>query len=131
MSIELEDYSIKVKQQLDDITKAWLIESAGEIQGATMRNSRVDTGQTKGSYDYKVNEDEAQIGSSLENAIWEEFGTGIYGQGGRQTPWVYKDRKGEFHKTRGKTANRPLQKAFSSLESKIKKALEDKLKGMN
>ena len=46
------------------------------------RNSRVDTGETKGSYGHSVvkknGSAELQVGSNLENAIWEEFGTGEY-----------------------------------------------------
>ena len=46
-------------------------------------------GQTKSSWDRKVLENEGVVGSSSENAIWEEFGTGDYAVNGdgRKTPW--------------------------------------------
>lgn len=134
-NIEFENFSMQVKAELNDKTIAWLYEAAGEVQAATMRNSRVDTGQTKASYDYHVDESsgEASVGSSYENAIWEEFGTGIYALNGdgRKTPWIYTNRKGETVYTHGKRPNRPLHNAFTSLQSKLEKALENVLKGMN
>ena len=54
MSIEFEDNRVRVKQALSDAGEAFLHEAAGEIQSRTRRNSRVDTGQTKGSYEYKI-----------------------------------------------------------------------------
>ena len=100
-------------------------------QGANCKprqlNSRVDTGQTKGSYDYVVNEKnnstELQVGSNYENAIWEEFGTGEYALhgNGRNGGWTYQDRNGEWHKTKGKSANRPLFKTFTANREKLKR----------
>ena len=73
---------------------------------------------------------EGKIGSNLENAIWEEFGTGEYALhgDGRKGGWVYKDAKGNFHYTRGKTPNRPLNNAFTALKSKLIKRYEDILR---
>lgn len=134
MSVTFEDYSVKVKNELNDQTIKWLFEAGGELQAKTQRNTRVDTGQLKGSWTYNVDESkgECQVGSPLENAIWEEFGTGIYAVNGdgRKTPWVYEDRKGEKHFTHGKHPNRTLFGAYTSIESKLKQALEKILKGM-
>lgn len=109
--------------------------AGGEIQAQTQRNSRVDTGQTKGSYKYMVDEgkDESTVavGSDLENAIWEEFGTGEYALhgDGRKGGWVYKSKKdGKFYHTYGKTPRQPLTKAFQSVAPKIKKQLVNVIK---
>lgn len=107
--------------------KNFLTEVGGVIQGQAQRNSRVDTGQLKSSWDYKVKDDAVYIGSPLENAIWEEFGTGIYAEDnngaasgkGRKTPWNYIDRHGQRHYTRGKTANHTLQRAFDMKKNSI------------
>lgn len=127
MSIEFEDYRVQVKEALEEAGIKFLHEAAGELQSRTARNSRVRTGQTKGSYEYKVNESDlsATIGSNFENAIWEEFGTGEYALkgDGRKGGWVYQDAKGEYHYTKGKTPNRPLHNAFTSLKSKLVKRL--------
>lgn len=125
MSIEFEDNRVRVKQALSDAGEVFLHEAAGELQARTRRNSRVDTGQTKGSYEYKIDagseEQTCQIGSNLENAIWEEFGTGEYALhgDGRKGGWVYVDAKGKGHFTRGKKPNRPMQRAFDSLKNKL------------
>lgn len=124
-SVKFENNSIKVKAALDGAVMAFLHEAAGEVAAATQRNSRVDTGQTKGSYEYiaemTADGGEARIGSGMENAIWEEFGTGEYALNGdgRKGGWRYVDAKGEGHFTRGKTPNRPLFNAYTSLRSKI------------
>lgn len=144
MSLEFEDYRVQCKAALDDAIIAFLHEAGGEIQARTIRNSRTDSGQTKGSYEYKVNESagECQVGSNLENAIWEEFGTGEYALkgDGRKGAWyvpadnytgnkkptyngkvviVYGKNGQKFYKTNGKRPNRPLNNAFTSLKAKL------------
>ena len=135
MAIKLENNSIKVKAALNDAIIAALYEAAGAIQGAAQRNSRVDTSQLRGSWSYTVDESagEATIGSPLENAIWEEFGTGEYAVNGdgRKGGWFYVDAKGHGHFTYGKTPNRALGLAFNSKKAAIEKMFESRLKGMS
>ena len=135
-SVELKDYSIEVKDALDDVCLAWLEEAAGELEAATKRNqTRVDTGQTKGGWTHEVDAatKTAVVGNPLQNAIWEEFGTGEYAlEGdGRKGGWAYRDAKGVWHKTRGKKPLRPLHTAFTTTGPKVKAFLENKLKGLN
>ena len=128
------DNRMEVYAAMDSAIKSWLHEAAGELEAQTKRNTPVDTGQLKGSWQYKVEEHkgEAIIGSPLENAIWNEFGTGQYALhgDGRKTPWKYKDIKGKWHTTTGKRPQRTLFNAFERNKSKIQKALENKLKGL-
>lgn len=121
MSVEFHDYSIKVKRALDEKAAQFLEEAASEVESAARRNSRVASGQLKGSWTHTVRGKEATIGSPLQNAIWEEFGTGEYAAGGdgRKGGWVYRDANGDFHFTLGKRPNKTLQKAFSSTKAKI------------
>lgn len=134
MSVKFEDNSIKVKAALNHATIQWLYEASGELEAQVKRNTRVDTGQTKGSWAYKVDEanGEAMVGSPQENAIWEEFGTGQYALNGdgRKTEWKYKDRSGNWRTTTGKKPTRALNKAFNSSKVKLEKQLEAMLKGM-
>lgn len=133
--IKFEDYRVTVKNELSDRVVAFLYEVGGEFVSQTARNSRVDTGQTKGSWDYIVDEGNLQvsIGSPLENAIWEEFGTGEYAlnNDGRKGGWYYVDEFGDGHYTHGKTPNRALHNALQTLKPQIKAAMEEQLKGMN
>ena len=132
MSVEFKDNSLKVKAALNEKTIAWLHEAAGEIESQSKRNTRVDTGQLKNSWANTVDESNgiATVGSPLENAVWEEFGTGEYALhgDGRKTAWTYKDRKGKWHRTSGKRPSRALNNAFASSKGKLKSRLEKMLK---
>lgn len=149
MPVKFEDYSVKVKGMLNDGVIAALHEVSGDLAGAAARNTRVDTGQTKGAWDYKVDEGAgvATIGNPLENAIWEEFGTGEYALNGdgRKGGWyVPEDKlsanaKGKMQKrvikgkvyyfTRGKTPSRAFWKAYTSNKTKIIKRFEQVIGG--
>lgn len=132
MGVNLTDNSPAVKEALQRVAGAFLHEAAGELVSEIRKNSRVDTGQTKGSYEYRIEENsteqKAVIGSPLENAVWEEFGTGEYALGGngRKTPWVYTDRHGEKHLTHGKTPNQPMKRAYDALKEPIKQQMQEK-----
>ena len=136
MSVQFTDNSAAVKAALDDAVKAYLYEAGGEIEAQVKRNSRVGSGQLKNSWTYKVDESkgETTIGSPLENAIWEEFGTGEYALhgDGRKGGWYYQDDKGKWHHTYGKTPHRAFQRAFTSLKNvlirRIGEVLERRLK---
>lgn len=121
--IEFVDNSIKIKEILNDQCIAYLYEAAGEIEAQVKRNTAVDSGQLKSSWTYKVSKAglTATIGSPLENAIWEEFGTGEYALNGdgRKTPWIYQDRYGVWHKTTGKLPRRAFQRTFTNLKPKL------------
>ncbi len=134
-NVEFTDNSVHVKDEISDAVRAWLHEVGNEITSQTQRNTRVDTGELKSSWKNVVDENKhiATIGSPLQNAIWEEFGTGQYAlnNDGRKTPWSYKDRNGQWHHTVGKKPQRALYKAFEKTRSKAQKALEKKLKEMD
>lgn len=99
------------------------------------------------------NELAVHVGSNDVNAIWEEFGTGEHSiKGGRKGYWVYVDNGGapqavkggkrytkqeakrvvaimrkkglNAYYTNGKTANRPLYRAFTATEGKIQSVAE-------
>lgn len=129
-----EDFSVEVMGAMDDKINAVLEECAGELESQTKRNSRVDTGKTKNSFRHHVDDEKhvATIGSSDENAIWEELGTGEYAlQGnGRKGGWSYKDAKGDWHHTYGKKPSRAFFKAFTSLKNKIITKIQNSLKGL-
>ncbi len=132
MSVEFEDNRIKVKDRMEDAAVAFLHEACGLLEKQTKQNSKVRTGQTKGSYSYAVDEAElaGYVGSNYENAIWEEFGTGEYALNGdgRRGGWYYRDAKGGWHFTKGKKPRRPLFKAFVSLKGRITKRAEQVLR---
>lgn len=94
-------------------------------------NSRVDTGRLRNSVAHAVHGHDAYIGSNLPYSAYHELGTGIYASqaGGRQTPWTYRDAKGNFHKTRGLYPIHFLKKAASEHSEEYKAIIETILKG--
>ena len=118
--VKFEDYTLEVMEVIDNQINATLEECAGEIESQTKQNSRVDTGQTKNSFQHKVVESEhvAYIGSNHENAIWEEFGTGEFAL------------EGNGHFTMGKKPSRAFWNAYNSLKKAVTDKLQNALKGL-
>lgn len=93
----------------------------------------VDTGRLKMNINYEVEGDDAYIGvNHMEPepyGIYVEFGTGIYAEeGGRQTPWVYKDDKGEWHQTNGMVPQPFIRPSASDHKDEYMEILRDSLK---
>lgn len=133
--ILFKDYSDKVIAKIKEIGVAWLEEASGEIESQTKQNTRVDTGKTKGSWEHIVHAEklEAEVGSRYKNAVWEEFGTGIYsinGKGRTDVSWAYQDASGKWHRTKGKKPSRAFFNAYNSLKNKIIKLAQRKYRGM-
>lgn len=132
MSVEFTDNSAQVMAALDAATEAYLYEAGGELEAQVKRNTRVGSGQLKNSWKYNVDMSakQTQVGSPLENAIWEELGTGEYALNGdgRKGGWSYKDDKGNWHHTCGKTPHRAFHRAFTSLKSALIRRAEEILK---
>lgn len=123
--VEFEDYSITIKAALNDAAESFLYEAAELLKGSAAQASPVASGQLKGSWEYQIESSEAKIGSGLENALWNEFGTGEFAThgNGRTGGWSYKDDAG-WHHTRGKRARHTLQSAFDSNKASIKARAE-------
>lgn len=94
-----EDFSIQVKNAIDDRINIALEEAAGELESAVKRNTsvgKVNGSGTKNSWRHKVvdSENTVYIGNDKETAIWLEYGTGEYaitengGRGGRKGGWL-------------------------------------------
>lgn len=133
-NVQFEDYTIKCKSAIKEAAIAGLEEAAGELESRVKRNTRVDTGQTKNSWKHHTDEESLSttIGSELENAIWEEFGTGenALNGNGRKGGWSYKDNKGDWHFTFGKKGTRAFFKSFTACKQTLIKIIEDHLKGL-
>lgn len=132
MSVQFTNNSAQVIAALDAATEAYLYEAGGELEAQVKRNTKVGSGQLKNSWTYRVDESkgEVTVGSPLENAIWEEFGTGEYALNGdgRKGGWVYRDDNGKFHFTIGKKPHRAFHRAFTSLKSALIRRAEETLK---
>lgn len=148
---KFEDNSVKILRALDEVGQQWLEDATRILHRQVVQNTRVDTGQTKSSWKKVVDGDKGIVGSTSENAIWEEFGTGHYAVNGdgRKGAWyvpvegylghkkptyngkvivVYGKNGQAFYKTNGKKPNRALENAKNSTEKKIQKRLEQLVK---
>lgn len=134
MTVRFNDYSVEVITKLNDIAQASLEEASGELESQIKRNTAVASGQTKGSWQHRLkrsgDKHTATIGSPLQNAIWEEFGTGEYALNGdgRKGGWSYQDERGEWHFTRGKHPRRPAHTAYTAMKKAIIKFIQGEFK---
>lgn len=74
--VKFEDNHLKVEAEIEKRICNWLEEAAAEYESQAIRNTRVNTSQTKKGWGHIVDEAklEAIVGNSEENAIWEEYG---------------------------------------------------------
>jgi len=126
MPVSYESFLPNVVAAMTQATQNFLEEASGELEAQVKSNTRVDTGQLKGSWRHilDLQNGEAYVGSDLENAIWEELGTGIYALGGngRKTPWAWVGTTSKWkgrHWTWGKRPNRALWNAYLALKDPI------------
>lgn len=135
MSIKFTDNSIQVLNAIDKAIINALEEASGEMESQVKMNTKVKTGKTKNSWQHKVDEKNyvAYVGSNYENAIYEEFGTGIYaqkGNGRKDVPWTYQSEDGKWHRTSGKKPRKALQNAFKDLKPRIESYFKEKFSSL-
>ena len=153
-NVEFEDFSANVKDLMSELLGNALEEVGAEIESQAAKNTRVDSGETKRKWDHIVeqNNEEASvtIGNPLENAIWEEFGTGEYALNGdgRKGGWyIFADSAPElakynmktvtgkdgkkFYFTKGKQPTRAFYKAWEQNKAQVREHLEEVLKELN
>ncbi len=107
------------------------LESCG-LQGESYAKALcpVDTGALRNSISHNVSGDDCIIGTNQEYAAYVELGTGIYATtgGGRTTPWVYQDGKGNWHLTNGQRAQPYLKPAVADHSSTYRQIIEQAFK---
>jgi len=132
MSVEITDNSKEVSAAIKAALLRGLEKCGLVAEGYAKKLCPVDAGNLRNSITHVVDEQEpaAIIGTDNEYAAYVELGTGIYaeGGGGRPTPWVYQDAKGNWHYTRGNKAQPFLKPAAADHAIQYRKILEDELK---
>jgi hypothetical protein len=101
MPMQFIDNSIKIIGEINEASKRWLLEAANEVASHAQRHCQMakdgeEIGkQLRGSYEPEKNPDldsgKIYVGSDMEAAYWEEFGTGSHAEKGDGRPgwWVY------------------------------------------
>lgn len=152
-SVSLETHILEAADQIDSAAEQFLTEMGALLAADAAAMSPVDEGQLKGSWDYVVDAagHSVTVGSSLENAVWNEFGTGMHAANGdgRMAPWyvpvagytgskkpsykgkvtvVYGKNGVQYYKTDGKAAQHTLQHVADQDLPKAEKRLAALLK---
>ena len=127
VKFDFENNKVEINRAIEGAIGKFLLEASAEVVSQVADNTTVASGQLKGSWGAVVKEEqgEAIIGSPLENAIWEEFGTGEYALEGKRSSgyWVYV--KGESGKKDTKSTKRyTLEQAKRIVAIMRKKGLE-------
>lgn len=130
--VKITDNTPQVKQEFSRalLRGMW---SVGETAARYARElTPVDTARLRNSITHVEDENEkaVYIGTNVEYAIWHEIGTGIYASqgGGRQSPWAFQDKNGDWHYTHGVKARHFLQRAATEHGDEYKRLLESSLK---
>lgn len=134
MNVEFKDNSSNIMQELKSACLRALERIGSQAEGYAIDLVPVDTGNLKNSLTHQVNEDEqtVTVGTPTEYAPYVELGTGIYTDGGRKTPWVYKDEKtGEWRYTHGQKAQPFLKPAIVNHIETFQNIVKDELSGLD
>ena len=131
MDIKFTDNSKEVLEAMQQSAVRALEKCGLTAEGYAKKLCPVDTGNLRNSITHTVDEEEpaAYIGSNAEYSAYVELGTGKYVSGGRPTPWVYQDEKGNGHRTHGQKAQPYLKPAVADHSNTYRKIIEDELKG--
>ena len=130
MNVEFIDNSEEVKSAMHDALIRALEKIGMTAEKYAKRLCPVDTGNLRNSITHRVDEEEpaAYVGSDTEYAAYVELGTGKHYPGGRPTPWVYQDAKGNWHWTHGNKAQPYLKPAAANHAAQYRQIVEDEMK---
>ena len=130
MNIELIDNSELVKEEFESACLRALARCGLQAEDYAKDLCPVDEGTLRNSISNKVDEAEpaVYVGTNMEYGPYVELGTGIHYPGGRQTPWSYKDEKGNWHRTRGQEAQPFLKPAVAGHGQTYRSIIADELK---
>lgn len=133
--VVFNDYSAEVLNAMQGAVLRALERIGEQAEGYAKDLCPTDTGQLQNSITHQVaeNENAVYIGVPVgptSYGIYVELGTGKYaeGGGGRPTPWVYQDAKGNWHWTRGNPAQPFLKPAVADHAQTYRNIIEDELK---
>ena len=128
----------KLIDKIEDIGDVQAIASAMQdacdlVEGAAKYKAPKDTGALRRSITSKIEVNGSEIDgivfTPLEYAPYVEYGTGLFAENGngRQTPWVYRDDKGDYHYTHGQHPQPFLRPALNENKDEIIQIIKEAL----
>lgn len=130
MEIKITDNSGLAKEKMIAAALRSLEICGLVAEGYAKQLCPVDTGNLRNSIAHQVQPTEpaAYIGTNSEYGPYVELGTGKYYPGGRKTPWVYQDAKGQWHLTHGQRAQPYLKPAVADHAQQYHSIIEEALR---
>lgn len=130
MSVVFEDHSEEILAAMEDAVQKALEECGLTAENYAKRlcpgpNS---TGNLRNSITHSVSESVAYVGTNVEYGKYVELGTGKFVAGGRPTPWVYQDAKGNWHRTQGQKAQPFIKPAVADHVDTYQAIIEKNMK---
>ena len=117
--------SIDSLANLEELQSA-LGKACAVVEASAKQKAPKDTGALARSITSKIEDTEGIIFTPLEYAPYVEYGTGLFAEeGGRNTPWIYKDDKGEWHRTSGQKPQPFMRPALAENREKIINILKE------
>lgn len=117
--------SIDSLADLEELQSA-LGKACAVVEASAKQKAPKDTGALARSITSKIEDTEGIIFTPLEYAPYVEYGTGLFAEeGGRSTPWIYKDDKGEWHRTSGQKPQPFMRPALDENREKIINILKE------
>lgn len=132
-------YDSNIPKFNDEMQKAVnkaLFEVGTMIKSSAKQNAPHDMGQLRNSIKFRTTGQgdvtNVTIGSTLEYAVYQEFGTGEFAENGvgRKGGWVYTNGKGVTKFTLGNKPTKFMRKAFRENKQRIQAKLEETLRGL-
>lgn len=124
----------EVLAKLDSIGSQEQVEAAlGQACALVERSAKEkapkDTGALRRSITSRVESLQGIVYTPLEYAPYQEYGTGIFAEGGGRSdvPWKYQDDKGEWHSTSGNRPKPFMRPALQENREKIVKTIKESL----
>ena len=130
MAVEFKDNRQQVLGALHDAAVRALERIGLQAEGYAKDLCHVDTGDLRKSISHRVDDNElaVYIGTDSDHGAYVELGTGRYYSGGRPTPWVYQDEKGDWHYTRGNPAQPYLVPSLRDHSGTYNNIIDEELK---
>lgn len=130
MSIEIHDNSKEISAAIKAALLRGLEKCGLVAEGYAKKLCPVDTGNLRNSITHQVDSEghSVYVGTNSDYGAYVELGTGKYYPGGRPTPWVYQDAKGNWHRTSGSKAQPFLKPAAAEHADQYREILKKELK---
>jgi len=131
--MQFQDNSKQVKDEMHRVILGAIELGSLVIVGQTKTLVRRDTGALSDSYSHQVEEKPeeitSKIGSPLDYAIYNEYGTGEFAENGdgRKGGWYYIGTDGKKHFTKGMKPNPALRTSFRKNKKRVQDVFIEQL----